>query len=289
MKTWFITGISSGFGRLMAEKLLAAGDRVAGTLRDLSAAEDLKAQYGDRLWLAALDLTYTSEIRPTVDSAWAAMGQIDVVVSNAGYGLMGAAEEVTDEQVRHQIDTNLLGAIQLVRAALPHLREQGRGRILQISSLGGQVTIPGSSLYHATKWGIEGFMETVAQEVAVFGIGCTIVEPGSARTGFRNRSAQAGPRMPAYDASPSRQINHILDDTSLQSPGDPDKMVEAMIASVSVEPAPLRLALGSDSYEYITRALTNRLSQLQAQGDLARSTDCADQGNSPSFFQAGVL
>ncbi|MER6526211.1 SDR family oxidoreductase [Streptomyces sp. NPDC001508] len=286
MRTWFITGISSGFGRLMTEELLATGDRVAGTLRDLSAADDLKAQYGDRLWLAALDLTHAGEIRPTADAAWAAMGHIDVVVSNAGYGLLGAAEEVTDEQVRHQIDTNLIGSIQLVRAVLPHMREQGHGRILQVSSLGGQVTIPGSSLYHATKWGIEGFMETVAQEVAVFGIGCTIVEPGSARTGFRNRSARVGPRIPAYDASPSRRINDILDDTSLHSPGDPGKMVDAMIASVVEEPAPLRLALGSDSYKHITRTLSTRLAQLQAQRDLACSTDCADRGNGPRFFQS---
>lgn len=285
MSTWFITGISSGFGRLMAEKLLAAGDRVAGTLRDLSAAEDLKTQYGDRLWLAVLDLTHTDGIRSTADAAWAAMDRIDVVVSNAGYGLLGAAEEVTDSQVRHQIDTNLLGSIQLVRAALPHLRAQGGGRVLQISSLGGQVTIPGSALYHATKWGIEGFMETVAQEVAVFGIGCTIVEPGGARTGFRRQSAKVGPRIPAYDASPSRRINRIVDDTSIQSPGDPDKMVDAMIASVGQDPAPLRLTLGSDSYEHITRALTDRLTQLESQRELAGSTDCTDRSNSPRWFQ----
>jgi len=286
MRTWFITGISSGFGRVMAEKLLAAGDRVAGTLRNLAAADDLKAQFGDRLWLAALDLTHTDAIRPTVNAAWTAMGRIGVVVSNAGYGLLGAAEEVTDAQVRHQIDTNLLGSIQLVRAALPHLREQGGGRILQISSLGGQVAIPGSSLYHATKWGIEGFMEAVTQEVAVFGIGCTIVEPGGARTGFRNRSAIIGPRIPAYDNSPSRKINHIVDDTSILSPGDPVKMVDAMISSVEQDPAPLRLTLGSDSYWYITKSLTARLVQLNAQRELAFSTDCADQGNSPRWFQS---
>jgi NAD(P)-dependent dehydrogenase (short-subunit alcohol dehydrogenase family) len=284
MRTWFITGISTGFGRMLTERLLAAGDRVAGTLRDLSAADDLKAQFGDRLWLAPLDLTHTDEIRPTVDAAWAAMDRIDVVVSNAGYGLLGAAEEVTDAQVRHQIDTNLVGSIQLIRAALPRL--QNGGRILQISSLGGQVTIPGSSLYHATKWGIEGFVETVAQEVAVFGIGCTIVEPGAARTGFRNRSAVVGPRIPAYDISPSRRINHIVDDKSILSPGDPAKMVDAMIACVEQDPAPLRLALGSDSYSYITKALTARLAQLEAQRDLARSTDSADQGNGPRWFQS---
>jgi NAD(P)-dependent dehydrogenase (short-subunit alcohol dehydrogenase family) len=286
MRTWFITGISTGFGRLMTERLLAAGDRVAGTLRDLSAAEDLKKHFGDRLWLAPLDLTHTDEIRPTVDAAWRAMERLDVVVSNAGYGLLGAAEEVTDAQIRHQIDTNLIGSIQLVRAALPHLRAQHGGRILQIWSLGGQVTIPGSSIYHATKWGIEGFMETVAQEVAIFGIGCTIVEPGAARTGFRNRSAIVGPRIPAYDISPSRRINHIHDDKSITSPGDPIKMVDAMIACVQQDPAPLRLALGSDSYTYITTALTARLAQLEAQRDFARSTDAADQGNSPTWLQS---
>jgi len=289
MRTWFITGVSSGFGRLLTEKLLVAGDRVAGTLREPSAADDLTAQFGDRLWLKPLDLTHTDQIRPTVDAAWSAMDRIDVVVSNAGYGLLGAAEEVTDDQVRHQIDTNLVGSIQLIRAALPHLRAQGGGRILQISSPGGQVTIPGSSLYHATKWGIEGFVETVAQEVAVFGIGCTIVEPGSARTGFRHRSAVVGPRIPAYDISPSRRINRIVDDTSIVSPGDPVKMVDAMIASVDQEPAPLRLALGSDSYTHITRALSDRLAHLEAQRELARSTDCADRGNAPRWFPSSPI
>src|ERR1700754_1557110 len=124
MKTWLITGISSGFGRIMAEKLLAAGDRVVGTVRDPKPLESLKAQYGERLDVAELDLTDTGAIRPVVDAAWAKMGRVDVVVSNAGYGLMGAAEEVTDAQVRHQIETNLVGSIQLIRAALPHLREQ---------------------------------------------------------------------------------------------------------------------------------------------------------------------
>lgn len=287
MRSWFITGVSSGFGRMMAGKLLSRGDRVAGTVRSRSAADDLKNRFGDRLWLATLDLTDTDAIAATIDAAWGALNCIDVVVSNAGYGLLGAAEEVTDAQIRHQIDTNLVGSIQLVRAALPHLRAQGGGRILQISSLGGQVTIPGSSLYHATKWGIEGFMETVAQEVAVFGIGCTIIEPGSARTNFRNRSAVVGPRIPAYDASPSRRVNGIVDDPSIHSPGDPTKIVDAMIASVDQDPAPLRVALGSDSYTLIKNALTTRLDQLERQRELACSTDFEDRSNSPQWFSTG--
>jgi NAD(P)-dependent dehydrogenase (short-subunit alcohol dehydrogenase family) len=153
-RNWLITGASSGFGRIMAEQLLARGARVAGTVRNLSVMDELKAKYGSQLWLAKLDLSETATIRGSVDLAFAALGHIDVVVSNAGYGLMGAAEEMTDEQVRHQIDTNLVGSIQLIRAALPHLRAQGGGRILQLSSMGGQVAFPGGSLYHATKWGI---------------------------------------------------------------------------------------------------------------------------------------
>jgi NAD(P)-dependent dehydrogenase (short-subunit alcohol dehydrogenase family) len=272
-RNWLITGVSSGFGRIATEQLLARGDRIAGSVRNLSVMDELKAKYGDRLWLAELDLSEIASIRGVVDRAWAALDRIDVVVSNAGYGLMGAAEELTDEQVRHQIDTNLVGSIQLVRAALPHLRAQGGGRIMQLSSMGGQVTFPGGSLYHASKWGIEGFLDAVAQEVAVFGIGCTLVEPGGARTDFRNRSAKVAPMLEAYDASPSRIVNRIIGDTTRPSPGDPAKMVRAMIASVDQEPAPRRIALGSDAYHVMRAQLSARLEALDAQRDLACSTD----------------
>ena len=272
-RNWLVTGVSSGFGRIITERLLAHGDSVAGTVRDLSIMNDLKAEYGDRLWLAELDLSETASIRAVVDQAWAALGRIDVVVSNAGYGLIGAAEELSDEQVRHQIDTNLVGSIQLIRAALPHLRAQGGGRILQLSSMGGQVAFPGGSLYHATKWGIEGFVEAVAQEVGVFGIGCTLIEPGGARTDFRNRSAKVAPMLAAYDPSPSRLVNRIMADNTHPSPGDPEKMVDAMIASVDQEPAPRRVALGSDAYQVMHAQLSVRLDALEAQRDLACSTD----------------
>lgn len=279
MKSWFITGISAGFGRLMAQKLLAAGDRVAGTVRKLSSVDDVKAAYGDRLWVGQLDLTHSDAIAATVASAWSALDRIDVVVSNAGYGLLGAAEEVTEAQIRHQIDTNLLGSILLVRAALPHMRAQGGGRIMQLSSLGGQIAIAGGSLYHATKWGIEGFMEAVAQEVAPFGIGCTIVEPGSSRTGFRERGSVMGPRMPAYDISPSRKMNHVVEDRTIQSPGDPARVADAIISCVDISPAPLRLTLGSDSYTHMKHALVTRLAALEGQRDLAFSTDHDERGD----------
>jgi NAD(P)-dependent dehydrogenase (short-subunit alcohol dehydrogenase family) len=201
------------------------------------------------------------------------------VVSNAGYGLMGAAEEMRDEQVRHQIDTNLVGSIQLVRASLPHLCAQGGGRILQLSSMGGQVAFPGGSLYHATKWGIEGFIDAVAQEVAVFGIGCTLVEPGGARTDFRHRSAQLAPKLDAHGVSPSRMVNRILADTSQPSPGDPARMVEVMIASVDQEPAPRRIALGSDAYQVMRAQLSARLAALEPRRDLAFSMDFPPESN----------
>lgn len=193
---------------------------------------------------------------------------------------MGAAEEITDEQVRHQIDTNLVGSIRLVRAAPGHLRAQGGGRILQLSSMGGQVAFPGGSLYHATKWGIEGFLDAVAQEVAPFGIGCTLIEPGGARTDFRDRSAQLAPQLDAYDVSPSRMVNRIIADTSQPSPGDPAKMVEIMIASVEEEPSPRRIALGTNAYQVMHAQLSARLAALEAQRELACSTDVAAAENS---------
>jgi NAD(P)-dependent dehydrogenase (short-subunit alcohol dehydrogenase family) len=182
--TWFITGTSSGFGRLLAEQLLARGDRVAATLRRPEALKDLHAEHGDRLWLARLDVTDTEQVHRVVTDAFEALGTIDVVISNAGYGVFASVEEADDEQIRRVIDTNLLGSIHVIRAALPHLRSQGHGRILQVSSAGGQATYPNFSYYHASKWGIEGFCETVAREVAPFGIGLTIVEPGATPTGF---------------------------------------------------------------------------------------------------------
>jgi NAD(P)-dependent dehydrogenase (short-subunit alcohol dehydrogenase family) len=272
-RTWLITGISSGFGRHMSEQLLARGERVAGTVRTLSSVDDLKARYGDQLWLARLDVTDTPAIRSVVDAAVAALGRIDVVVNNAGYGLFGAAEEVTDEQITQQIQTNLIGSIQVARAVLPHLRAQGGGRILQISTVGGQAAFPGASLYHAGKWGIEGFADALQQEVAGFGIGVTIVEPGGARTEFRYGSSQLAPRIAAYDGTPASMARRMLEERKAVPPGDPVKMVELMIASVDQQPAPKRLALGSDAYTAMQRALSARLAELEAQKDLAFSTD----------------
>jgi NAD(P)-dependent dehydrogenase (short-subunit alcohol dehydrogenase family) len=270
MKTWFITGTSTGFGRLLTEKLLQRGDRVAATVRQPSALDALKAQYGDRLWVAVLDLTDTSAVRQVVDAAFADLGRIDVVVSNAAYGLFGAAEEVTDEQIRHQIDTNLIGSMQLIRAALPHLRAQGGGRLMQVSSAGGQTTYPNFSLYHATKWGIEGFVETVAKEVAPFNIEVTIVEPGATPTSFGTGLVSA-PIMAEYDQTPAGDVRRGLFNGDFPIPNDADKIAHAMLDSASQHPAPLRLALGPDTYADVRAALVARLAALDAQQAIALS------------------
>jgi len=269
-RTWFITGTSSGFGRLLTEQLVARGDRVAATLRNIAALDDLRARVDrDRLWVRALDVTDTAAVRRVVDEAFAALGRIDIVANNAGYGLFGAAEEVTDEQIRDQLATNVVGSIQVIRAALPHLRAQGGGRILQVSSEGGQISYPGFGLYHASKWAIEGFCETVAQEVASFGIGMTIVEPGPTRTNFGAGLVKPAP-MAAYDHTP---VAAMRDLTGFQLRGDPAKMARAMIDSVERTPAPLRLALGSSAYASIRGALTRRLADLEANRPITLATD----------------
>lgn len=275
MRTWLITGISSGFGRELTARLLGRGDRVVGTVRRPDAVADLAEAHPDTLVVETLDVTDTAAVREVVDRT-AAAGRLDVVVSNAGYGVFGAGEEYTDDQVRHIVDTNLVGSIQLIRAVLPHLRAQGSGRILQLSSYGGQVAFPGSSMYHATKWGIEGFCESVAAEVAPFGIGITIVEPGGARTEFRYGSAQIAPAIEAYDATGAHGCRTMLDAGQGLAPGDPGKMADAMIESVDQEPAPLRLLLGSDAYQRTTRVVADRLAGFEAQEKLAASTDVTE-------------
>jgi NAD(P)-dependent dehydrogenase (short-subunit alcohol dehydrogenase family) len=238
----------------MTEQLLAKGDRVAGTVRKMDAMSDLKARYEDRLWLARLDMTDTPTIRRVMDRAFADLGKIDVIVSNAGYGLFGAAEELSDEQIFHQISTNLLGPIHMVRAALPHLRAQGGGRIIGISTYGGQAAFPGGSLYHASKWGLEGFLDSIAQEVAAFQIGVTIVEPGGARTNFRFGGAQLGTQMDAYKGTPAAMVHVMIRDTSRLPQGDPLRMVKIIIDSTDQNPAPKRIALGGDAYAIMHKA-----------------------------------
>jgi NAD(P)-dependent dehydrogenase (short-subunit alcohol dehydrogenase family) len=273
-KTFLVTGASSGFGRLLTERLLARGDRVVATLRRTGTLDDLRDAHGDRLLVETLDLTETGTVWGVVDRAFEMMGRIDVVVSNAGYGLFGAAEEVSDAEIDRQIATNLTGSIQLIRAALPHLRDQGGGRIVQVSSEGGQIAYPSFGLYHATKWGIEGFVEAVRQEVAPFGIDFLIVEPGPTSTNFAAGMVQAQP-MAVYDATPAGAVRRSLSNGSFAIKGDVGKSVTAMLDAMDAERPALRLALGSTAYNSISAALAARLQALEAQRDVALSADVA--------------
>jgi len=277
-RTWFITGINRGLGRSLAEAILERGDKVAGTARKTIELDSLRAKYGDRLWVAALDLTDANAITKVVDQAFADLGQIDVVVNNAGYSLAGAVEECTEEMISHQIATNLLGSILIVRAALPHLRAQGGGRILQVSSSAGQLSYPGLSLYHASKWGIEGFIESTAQDVAPFGIEATLFEPGAIRTEFGS-SGVLPPAMEAYSGTPASMMRLAVEslreagEGSSQAGGDPVKMARVMIDSVDQSPAPKRVVMGSDVYDSLLATYRERAASLEAQKEVAFSTD----------------
>ncbi|MDV3458287.1 SDR family oxidoreductase [Sphingomonas sp. HF-S4] len=273
MKSWFITGASSGLGLSMTRKLLGRGDLVHATARRPDAMRDLVQRHGDRLEIIELELTDTLSLRQQVDRAFASR-RIDVVVSNAGYGLLGAAEELSDAQIDRQIATNLTASIQLIRAALPHLRTQGGGRILQVSSEGGQVAYPNFSLYHATKWGIEGFVEAVAQEVAPFGIEFTLIEPGPTGTGFGAALDRAA-EDPIYHGTPAGDVRRAIAEGNFVIKGDVERTADAMIAAGDAVKPARRVALGSAAYDNIERELLRRLEELKAQRDVAYAADQA--------------
>lgn len=270
-RTWLITGVSSGFGYEMTKLLLERGDTVIGTVRKKDRAQALLEKYPDTFDCKLLDVTDVPAVHRTVKEAFEAHGKIDVVVSNAGYGLFGAAEELSDEEIDRIVATDLVGAIQVIRSSLPYLRRQGGGRIIQVSSYGGQVAYAANSMYHACKFGIEGFCESVAQEVRKFNIGMTIVEPGGARTEFRYGSARVADLMPEYEHV--HGFLNMLDKKKGLAPGDPVKMAQRMIESVDVDPAPLRVVLGSQALRATIERLEERLADYRSQTALAASTD----------------
>lgn len=272
MQTWMISGVSSGLGRILTEKLLSRGDKVVGLTRDLHKTAELKERYPEQFHSIQVDLRDTVALSNAVDKAFKFAGRIDRIVSNAGYGVFGAAEETTDQHLRDIIDTNLIGSIVLIRSSLPHLRNQGGGRILQISSEGGQIAYPGFSLYHASKWGVEGFVESVAQEVSIFGIEFVIVEPGPARTDFVNSLARPEP-LSAYKDSPSAEIRKSLESGSWVIKGDPVRMVDAMLKVADQPSPPLRLILGADAHAGVSHALKSRLALLDKQVKIAAAAD----------------
>ncbi|AHF76995.1 putative short chain dehydrogenase [Sodalis praecaptivus] len=271
-KTWLITGTSAGLGRVMTEKLLQRNDRVIATVRQGGALDALKLHYGDALQIITLDLTRSDTIRAGVAQAFALAEKIDVVVSNAGYGLFGAAEEVADDQIAQQIATNLTGSIQLIRAVLPWLRKQGGGRIVQVSSEGGRIAYPCFSLYHATKWGIEGFVTAVAQEVADLGIDFILAEPGPTGTRFAQSLVMA-PALAAYENTAAGRLRAALSSGEFAIKGDAGKTVDAIIAATDMPQPPFRLALGSTAFNNIRQSLQHQLAELETQEAIAAGAD----------------
>ncbi len=268
-RTWFITGTSSGMGRELTERLLERGDRVAATLRRPDRLSELVTRYPGQLWVRELDVASNAQIVEVVDEAFAAMGRIDVVVSNAGYGVFGAAEELTDDDVTGIIDTNLTGSIRLARAVTPHLRRQGGGLIMQMSSMGGHLSFPGFALYNSSKWGVEGFFEAFADEVQPFGIRTILIEPGVVRTPFFDAAGRAD-ALPAYENHPGIIRGDLSPD---EMRDDQTKVVLAMIEAGDMADPPRRMLLGTDAYELVTDALRRRLAEAEAQRDHAAVAD----------------
>lgn len=270
-KTWLVTGVSSGFGYEMTKQLLETGNTVIGTVRSKNKIEEFISKYPKTFDCRILDVTDVPAVHAVVDDAFAKHGKIDVIVSNAGYGLFGAAEELTDDEVNHIIATNLTGSIMLIRSALPYLRKQESGNIIQISSYGGQVAFAANSMYHATKFGIEGFCESVAQEVAKYNIKMTIVEPGGARTEFRYGSAKVAKLTPEYDHV--HGFLNMLDPAKGLAPGDPAKMAARIIESVDKPDTPLHMVLGSQALKATIERLEERVAVYKTQTETAASTD----------------
>ena len=266
--------LSSGFGNEMTKQLLKKGDTVIGTVRNTKKVEELIAEYPDTFDCQILDVTDLTRIHSFIPEMFEKHGRIDVIVNNAGYGLFGAAEELDYENINKILATNLTAPIMIIHDSLPYLRKQGGGRIIQLSSYGGQVAFPSNSMYHATKFGVEGFCESVAQEVAKYNIGITIVEPGGARTEFRYGSAHVANLMPEYDHV--HGFLNMIDHKKGLAPGDPAKMAARMIESVDIEPAPLRQVYGSQALKATIERLETRLADYKTQTELAASTDVTD-------------
>src|SRR3954447_3354659 len=264
-KVWFITGTSKGFGRIWAEAALERGDRVAATARRADTLEDLADRYGDLVLPLALDVTDKAAVDAAVARAHAHFGRLDVVVNNAGYGLFGTIEEVSERQARDQIETNLFGALWGTKAALPILREQRAGHIVQVSSIGGVNAFPTVGLYHASKWGLEGFSQALAQEVADFGIKVTIVEPTGYSTDWAGPSGVRADRNPAYEAVWERRQQL----RASMTPGDPEATGPAILEIVDAGEPPLRVFFGDGPFELIKGEYAKRLAEWEAWNDLA--------------------
>jgi NAD(P)-dependent dehydrogenase (short-subunit alcohol dehydrogenase family) len=256
-KTWFITGASRGFGREWAIAALERGDSVAATARDTATLDDLVQRFGDAVLPLQLDVTDRAADVAAVRQAAERFGRLDVVVNNAGYGQFGMIEEISEDEARAQFETNLFGALWITQAALPVMRAQGSGHVLQISSIGGISAFPNIGIYNASKWALEGMSQALAQEVAGFGITVTIVEPAGYSTDWGGASAKHAAEDPAYDEFRVQAAEQRA--KRVASPGDPAATRDALLQLVDAEEPPLRVFLGDGPLAIATRDYESRL------------------------------
>ncbi len=273
-KVWFITGCSSGFGNVLAQTLLKEGEMVVATARNISALKELENYANDplQLLILPLDLTKNDQIHAATSKAVTHFGRIDVLVNNAGYGAIGALEEISESEIRRVFETNVFGLFEMTRAVLPIMREQKSGHILNLSSVAGAAAIGGASIYAATKFAVEGQSEGLAQEVAPHGIKVTLVQPGSFRTQFANRSLSTAPYHPAYDESlgTTRKMYATIGGNQ---PGDPEAAVKLMIEIVRHPNPPLRIVMGKVGIARVEKKLQHYLAEIEAWREKGSLTD----------------
>jgi NAD(P)-dependent dehydrogenase (short-subunit alcohol dehydrogenase family) len=270
-RVWFVSGASSGFGRAITEAVLEHGDRTVVTARDVEKVRGFEERYPGKAKAVALDVTDSGQARAAVGEALDAFGRIDVVVNNAGYGLLGALEELSDEEIRAQMETNFFGAANVTRAALPHMRERRSGHVVNVSSEGGMTGVPGASAYNASKFALEGMSEALSMEAAHLGIKVTIVEPGALRTDWAGRSLRQAECTIEDYAPSSGRVRELVPSTSGRQPGDPEKAAKAIIAAVEAEEPPLRLVLGEDAVEHVSAKLEKVRVDMAAWEETSRS------------------
>ena len=275
---FFVTGSSRGLGRRIAERALAAGHRVVATARDPRALADLAARYGDRVHVERLDVTDAAAAEAAFAAGVAAFGRIDVVVNNAGQADRAALEDTTLDAFRRQLETNFLGTVYVTKAAVPVLRRQGGGRIIQVSSLGGRVGSPGLTAYQSAKWAVGGFSEALATEVAPLGIRITVLEPGGMRTDWGGASMTTPPISEPYEATVGASARAMAD-FEKHANSDPAKVADLVLTVAGLDEPPLRLLAGSDAYEYGREAWQHRVDTDAKWADLSRSTDDAETGD----------
>lgn len=271
-RTWLITGSSRGLGRALAEAVVVSGDRLVATARDPGTLADLVSRGEGRVSAVALDVTDPAAAEQAVSTAVNRFGGLDILVNNAGYGNVGPIEDTTLEDFRVQIETNLFGVIIMTKAAIPLFREQGRGHFFQFSSIGGRAGAPGRAPYSAAKFGVEGFSEVLAMEMAPFGVKVTIVEPGGFRTDFAGASTRITGGSAPY-ADTVGKTAAMQRDYDGKQPGDPERAARTIIAVSLTDKPPLRLVLGQDAYARAEQTDEARLVELRAWREISVSTD----------------